>query len=199
MTYKSLAVFALALYSITSYSQTKYFGVKAGANITSINFSDAAEPKEDIGYRISYHAGMIGYLKINKNWTLQPEILYSDQGYKTRTNPDIRYSCKYITLPLLFKYQPNDFFFYLGPQYSILLDARRHNKTTNKKENITASIDSQELSLTTGLGTMVSEKIGIEGRCFLGVTTFPDGYDVLNIGFQASVFYTFNKPQTSTP
>jgi len=134
---------------------------------------------------------------MTKTWSLQPEIIYSDQGYKTRSGPDIRYSCKYINFPILFKYKSKDFFFYAGPQYGMLIDAQRNNKTKGNKENITATIDPHEVAFTTGLGTMVSEKIGIEGRCLLGFTTLSDSYDFLNFGFQFSIFYLFGQRQSA--
>lgn len=135
----SLSVFGLI--SISSHAQSNprnplTTGLKAGLNMTNIS---AGENSQE--FKPSYHVGaFIEYpLSYYKQFALQLEVLYSNQGYKGKeivtrdrvtgkvieTNKLDNVSLHYLNVPLMFKYYvSDDFALEIGPQVGFLVDAK---------------------------------------------------------------------------
>ncbi len=106
-----IAVVLLTVVSITpAYAGKMSFGVKAGLNMS--NVSGTPEGWDD---SIEWKAGITGgaFLNyaINKNFSLQPEILYTQKGFGSKLFDDIdileidlTLSLDYFELPVLAKY-----------------------------------------------------------------------------------------------
>ena len=89
-------------------------GIKGGYNISSVSFDGSSET----GKLHGYHIGIYGESYIGKYLTIQPEILYSKQGY-TIIDDNGTYTQKldYINVPLMLKLYPvKSFFIEAGPQ-----------------------------------------------------------------------------------
>jgi len=73
--------FIITCTALSSQSQSKYAGVRAGANLSS------TEPK-GIGpkTKMGYHAGAFYHWGIGEKTGFQPELLYSTKGYRTERN-----------------------------------------------------------------------------------------------------------------
>jgi Outer membrane protein beta-barrel domain len=108
-----------------------HFGLKADLNLTHIQGNGTAS-----GYTTGFQAGGFAERVLDKTWSLQGELLFTQNNtkrapladfltyYNTSGNPfsaeDIKLG--YISVPVLIKYNvTNAFSFLAGPQYSILL------------------------------------------------------------------------------
>ena len=124
---KKIIVFLLIVvtFSAVTNAQTVHVGAKAGANLGKI---DGQSFKD--GYELGYQLG--GYLSIdfNKNWGIQPEVLFS----QTNTKIDSTYKAiyqdipnkahlDYLSIPILLRINAGKLLtFNVGPQYSILMN-----------------------------------------------------------------------------
>jgi len=89
-------------------------GIKGGYNLSSVSFDGTSETDKLNGF----HIGVYGESYIGNHLSIQPEILYSQQGYKIIDNSGT-YTQKldYINVPLMLKLYPvKSFFLEAGPQ-----------------------------------------------------------------------------------
>ena len=89
-------------------------GIKGGYNLSSVSFDGASETEKLHGF----HIGFYGESFIGNYFSVQPEILYSQQGYKiVDDNGTFTQKLEYINVPVMFKLYPvNSFFLEAGPQ-----------------------------------------------------------------------------------
>ncbi len=89
-------------------------GIKGGYNMSSVSFDGTSETDKLHGY----HIGIYGESYIGNYLSIQPEIMYSKQGYKI-IDQSGTYTQKldYINVPLMLKLYPvKSFFLEAGPQ-----------------------------------------------------------------------------------
>ena len=104
------------------------FGLKAGANFS--NIYDSKDQQFNTDFKGGFAAGAFLSIPIGKYLGLQPEILFSQKGYKsTGTFLTIPYkfthTTSYIDIPLLLAIKPSPFITLLaGPQYSFLMNQK---------------------------------------------------------------------------
>jgi len=101
------------------------FGLKAGVNFSNVYDTKGQEFNAD--FKVGLAAGAFLAIPIGKYIGFQPEILFSQKGYKsTGTFLTVAYefthTTNYIDVPLLFTIKPSTFITLLaGPQYSFLV------------------------------------------------------------------------------
>lgn len=101
------------------------FGLKGGVNYSNVYDSKNQEFKAD--YKVGFVAGAFLTIPIGKIIGFQPEILFSQKGYKASgTFLTVSYksthTANYIDVPLLLAIRPNENVTILaGPQYSFLV------------------------------------------------------------------------------
>jgi hypothetical protein len=91
-------------------------GIKGGYNVSSVSFDGTAETETERLH--GFHLGIYVESYIGKYISVQPEILYSQQGYKI-IDEDGTFTQKldYLNVPLMFKFYPRkSFFLEAGPQ-----------------------------------------------------------------------------------
>lgn len=125
----TLLLFTLISFNSKAQEFKKHgFGIKAGANSSKLHTLDNyPQPFEkDSDMKIGFYAGIYGEISLNENkdFALQPEVYYSQQGYKKQftssgqTN-EVDYTLPMVTVPVLLKYYIWDqFSVVLGPQFS---------------------------------------------------------------------------------
>lgn len=89
-------------------------GIKGGYNLSSVSFDGTSETDKLHGF----HLGVFVESYIGNHLSIQPEILYSQQGYKIIDNSGT-YTQKldYLNVPLMLKLYPvKSFFLEAGPQ-----------------------------------------------------------------------------------
>lgn len=89
-------------------------GIKGGYNLSSVSFDGESETERLHGF----HVGIYGESFIGNKLSIQPEILYSQQGYKIiGDNGTYTQKLEYINIPLMLKLYPvKSFFLEAGPQ-----------------------------------------------------------------------------------
>lgn len=125
---KKILFIALFLLPLMSSGQITW-GVKGGANISSIGGISVATTI------LRVHGGFYYQQRLEQQYGLTAELLYSMQGARSSTTQGTFISYNYLNLPILFKiYFQNDVYFETGPQFGYLLATHVHDngdKLTN--------------------------------------------------------------------
>jgi hypothetical protein len=101
------------------------FGIKAGANFSNVYDSKNQEFNSD--FKVGFAAGIFLAIPIGKYLGLQPEILFSQKGYKATgtfltMGYKLTHTTNYIDVPLLIAIKPSaNITLLVGPQYSVLV------------------------------------------------------------------------------
>jgi Outer membrane protein beta-barrel domain len=109
----------------TDFRDKLQFGVKIGVNNSNVYDSKGDAFNTDSKFGLA--AGAFVAIPIGKYIGIQPEILFSQRGFKATGNLlgfkyDFTRTTSYIDIPLLFAFKPSEFITVLaGPQYSFLI------------------------------------------------------------------------------
>ena len=92
-------------------------GIKGGYNLAAVSFDGDGETEQ----RHGFHIGVYGESFISESFSIQPELMYSQQGYKiTNSSGTFTQKLDYINLPLMLKAYPSkNFFLEAGPQIGL--------------------------------------------------------------------------------
>ncbi|MBN8577150.1 MAG: PorT family protein [Cytophagales bacterium] len=182
-------------------------GIKGGLNAARFNtkyqFDDANEGKTYTN-RAGFHAGVFANFK-TRNFVIQPELLYSQQGsyfkYDPTNDNEQKWTAKfnYVTIPLTVKYtifqlDEGDLNVQLGAQYGRLLKAwanyydfdgdgaeARHEFNTGKTGddvfNVKDDYKASDLGLHVGLGWELPMGLSMDVRYYLGLQFMNAAYD----------------------
>ncbi len=146
---KLTAFIAIMLLTTTAYAQEFHLGAKAGANLGKLD--GAAYSK---GFKLGYQLGGFVEYDFNDKWGLQGEVLFSQTNTKFRDSYqsvwdekfDKNKTLNYVSVPLLFKYNPNGLIsLHAGPQFSFLA-----NKDDSTWENGKKLFKDTDFSLVAG-------------------------------------------------
>lgn len=191
---KALLVFLCAAAIGTAKAQVQ-FGIKAGANIANLVGDDAEEAKMKIGV----NAGAFARLSIAESFKIQPEILFSTQGAKSKETFEgetfeTKMNLSYINVPVMFQYHTaSGFFAETGPQLGILASAKL--KGEGESVDIKENLKSIDFSWGLGVGYEFAQGFGVNGRYNFGLSNLPEEGDgkLRNGVIQVGVFYVFGK------
>jgi len=162
-------------------------GVKGGANISSLGGNDSQIGSAKVGF----HAGFYFAARITDNVALQPEFIFSQQGFRVTDNFALQassFNYNYMNLPIIAKiYVADGTSVQLGPQFGYLLSA---------PEVGTDNVKKFDLSLAMGLGYELPSGLNFAARYNLGLTnTVANANNLIssttNRVFQLSIGYTF--------
>jgi hypothetical protein len=178
------------------------FGLKLGSNLS--NIYDTKGEKFDAKSKFGLAGGVFLAVPIGEFLGIQPELIYSQKGYKQTgaflgSNYTLNRTTDYIDIPLLVSIKPVNFLtVQLGPQYSYLMKQKDvfSNSTTTieqQKEFKNDNIRKNTLSLIGGVDINI-DKIIIGTRASLdvqnnngdGTSTNPrykNAYFQVSIGF----------------
>lgn len=101
------------------------FGIKVGANLSNVYDSQGAEFTADP--KLGLATGVFVGIPIGKYFGIQPEVLFSQKGFKAKgavlgVDYNMTRTTSYIDVPIFVAIKPFDFLTILaGPQYSFLL------------------------------------------------------------------------------
>jgi hypothetical protein len=162
-------------------------GFKGGINYSGFSNHDG-------GKQVSGHGGFFIHTALNKNWHLQPELLYSSegQGYivaEGEENVKRTVTVNIASLPLMFQYfATRNYFIEAGPQLSFI-NSVIDEIPGKEKMNIKRSFANTQFGLNIGMGLMAGKKVQLYARYCFGftdLTRFDDNADysrVLQAGF----------------
>lgn len=178
---KKLRLFLL-LISFSSIARSQiHFGVKAGLNLTNIR----SDSSINTSYISNFNIGVLVSIPITKSLSLQPDLMYSGQGYGGKyKDTSFRVPYGYLVLPVLLKYSLSQgAFAETGPQFGLLVKKLWWLK-------------SSEFSWVFGIGYKMPMNLGFDVRYTLGITGIGTQYfspKSYNSVFQFDVFYFFGK------
>jgi hypothetical protein len=174
----------LAQEDTTKTDRNDHYGIKAGINFAELWGEDAL-PESD--RKVGYSFGVYASYKISKEWKLQPEVIWSLQGEKSKESG--RYKISYINIPVMFKWKSKKFYTELGPQFGILtINTAKSVPDDLRLENF----ETFDFSLNAGIGYEIFEDWSIGVRYVQGVTNIVRGRDLRNsviyIGLSYRIF-----------
>ena len=162
-------VIMVTSYSSSSIAQDVRFGLKAGVN--SANASGLSSNTSAI---TSGHIGGMMEALYSEKFALQPEIVFSFQGFESETEGvSETYRFTYINIPVMFRYFPtNGLFLESGPQIGYLNTGKLERKSAdgNEKIDIKDAMRDNDLSLNLGVGFQTKSGWSIGGRYCWGLT-----------------------------
>ncbi|WP_192821527.1 porin family protein [Rufibacter sp. LB8] len=171
------------LSTVVGFAQTT-LGVKGGINSAIIG-GNAKNAKP----RVGVHIGAFASTPISNRVALQPEVLYSQQGY---LHKDDTYAFNYLLIPLIFKGTiSGGLHAQVGPQFGMLLKATRTKDKTST--DITEDINRYDGGIALGLGYDVGA-VQVSARYSLGLSdtrnaaikgeTFPNNVFQFSLGYR---------------
>lgn len=193
---------AIAMSSLTFAQQ---FGIKAGMNVSSLSTEEGLDDQKS---KIGFNAGVFMNAPLAENFSIQPELIYSQYGDKangTVAGNEYSYSRKldYVTLPVMFQYNatPN-FYLEAGPEFGLLVSAKNKIKnetsgqTVSESDNYKDDLNGFNFGLGLGAGYYFTPNVGLTARYVAGFTDiYKDGQNsgdaVKNNVFQVGLAYKF--------
>ncbi|MBN9312547.1 MAG: opacity protein [Chryseobacterium sp. 39-10] len=194
---------AIAMGSLTFAQQ---FGVKAGMNVSSLSKQQGLDDSKS---KIGLNAGVFMNAPIAENFSIQPEVLYSQYGAKVNwTNPiggdkmSASQNLDYITVPVMFQYNAiPSFYLEAGPEFGFLVSATNKikNETTGASStgsNYKDDLNTFNFGVGLGAGYYFTKNVGLNARYVAGFTDTaknrPSGSDaVKNNVFQVGLNFKF--------
>ena len=157
------------------------FGIKGGLNV-----SDFLGDIKNNTFRTSVHLGVFSEIMISDNFSLQPELLYSGQGYSGRVLPGFsRSKYDYINFPVLAKiYVAKKISIEAGPQIGFLVSAKE--KTSDDKITI-PNQKTVDFGLNLGLAYDLKNGVFFQTRYNLGLSNINSGSNVNAFKYTNSV------------
>lgn len=189
---KKLSLLALfGILFINANAQEISYGAKGGLNIANVTNTVTGSD----GTRASIYLGGFARVALNENWSIQPELVYSGQGYKydVPVLGEYKVRVNYINLPIMAQYYfIPEFHVEAGPQLGFRVAAKnKHGKTTVDVKDVTQGVD---FGLGFGFGYDLDFGLGIGGRYNFGLTdVFEHDESQKNSVAQIGVYYTFGK------
>ncbi len=173
------------LASSYSYAQTPSFGVKGGLNVSNLRVKN-----NTTDYKAGIHLGALAHIHLSKEWAIQPEVMYSQQGGKAKTgNNKPTTNLDYINVPVLVQYMfDNGFRLEAGPQIGFLASAK--SKLNGNSTDIKGDFKSTDISFPIGIGYLTSTGLGVDARWVPGLGNIQSsGSSTSNNVFQLGLFY----------
>jgi hypothetical protein len=158
-----LPLVLFCLVAASSQAQKWTPGIKGGLNITDVTGFNGDN-------RLSGHVGLFLHGRINRMWSIQPEILYSGQGQRYLVEPTgtTTLALNYIQIPLLFQFHPvKQFYLEFGPQIGFLLSA--NVKNDDRKSEVDQYFKKVDGAIALGAGIQVTPMLGFYARYNAGI------------------------------
>lgn len=190
---KKSILFIAAMVLSTTFAAAQefvYFGAKGGVNFS--NFSgDGWSGFDDGKARTAYHLGLVAEVPVSDRFSVQPEVLYSAQGYdiqRINDGDDVEFQLDYVTVPVMAKFYLIDgFSLEAGPQLGFLVE----NEIDSGDSSMPIDDDNfKTFDFSVGLGASYKfSKFFLYGRYNAGMTQIYDveGVEAKNSVVQAGV------------
>lgn len=165
---KKLFIITMSLVAFTLQAQDVTFGAKAGLNFASMTGDDT----DGLDGRTSLHLGLTAEIEMSDTFSIQPELLYSGQGYTA--DGDVTGKVDYINIPVMAKFYVGESFnLEAGPQIGFLASAKAD--VDGESVDIKDSLKSTDFALNLGAGYKLDSGLNFGLRYSMGLTDVPDG------------------------
>ena len=195
---KKVILLITSFISVTAFSQEEVksssdarFGIKGGLNYATVTKGDF---EEGLDPRTSFYIGFVGEIPlVGKVISLQPEILYSKQGFENNfvflgANYKEEYQVDYINIPVLLKlYAGNILSFEVGPQFGLKINEK---VVRNNSEVEVDNINEFDTALAGGV-SLNFDKFFLSGRYTHSLNEIIKDSNSKNSVFQVGVGFRF--------
>ena len=155
---KTILLLTFVLASFYGFSQDALYGVRAGYNISNLDFDPEVPTGVENAHRNGFFIGFFGEYSLSKSFSFAPEVQFSAEGAK-----DQELRINYIQVPLFFKYKiGNKLAIGVGPQASL------------KGHSYEDGLQNLGFSALGGLEYMISDEFFIDFRYSYGLTNVID-------------------------
>jgi opacity protein-like surface antigen len=175
---KSMLVLCTLLLCATITAQTEKvkIGVKAGLNIASLTFD---ENELESSQKTGFTAGIMAEIPLAKNFSVQPEVLYSQQGMKfsysdidvANSSYESTITLNYLNIPIMLKYYVlKGLSVQAGPQIGILLKSNNKYQDNflgydnHENYNLSDYTNAFDTSVNLGVGYQFKDKFYVDLR-----------------------------------
>lgn len=188
---KSILLIAVLLFGVTSVTAQEYvmFGAKGGVNFSTFS-GDGHNAFNDPDGRTSFHLGLLAEIPVTERFSVQPEVLYSGQGYdiaERDNGGDIEYQLDYINVPVIAKvYIFEGLALEAGPQLGFLVNSEIDFDPSSINNEDRISLDEDQFnkvdfSLAVGASFIFRGGIFVNGRYNIGMSDIYDDSAANNI------------------
>jgi hypothetical protein len=185
--YLSIALFLGVMSTMTAQdgsTPTSKVGIKGGYSLAAVNYDGEGET----GQRHGFHVGVYGESFISESFSIQPELMYSQQGYEIKTGSGtFTQKLDYINLPVMLKaYPTKNVFLEAGPQIGLAVSHKEEydgfiSGSTERDPN------SFDWGMNFGGGFKTNSGISLGVRYHLGLGDLYDNDKAHNRVWQFSV------------
>ncbi len=162
--------------TITAQTEKVKIGVKAGLNIASLTFD---ENELESSQKTGFTAGIMAEIPLAKNFSVQPEVLYSQQGMKfsysdidvANSSYESTITLNYLNIPIMLKYYVlKGLSVQAGPQIGILLKSNNKYQDNflgydnHENYNLSDYTNAFDTSVNLGLGYQFKDKFYVDLR-----------------------------------
>ena len=196
---KKILLTIITIFAINAVASAQMrFGIKGGLNLANESISSSALGGLSLSpsMRIGFHAGLVMDSPITESISIQPNLLFSQKGFKLSANGnDISTTFNYIELPINFLYHASESFSvgagpYLGYALSGTVSSGSQNTNVTFGSGEARRLD-YGLNLTAGYE--VSPGLVISANYSLGLANISDDSSetIKNnvIGFSLTKFF----------
>ncbi|HET7361488.1 MAG TPA: porin family protein [Salinimicrobium sp.] len=202
---KSVLVIAMLFMGTTFMTAQEYimFGAKGGVNFSNFAGDGFASFDEDSNARTAYHLGLVAEIPLSERFSIQPEVLYSAQGFdivQIENGNDIEFQLDYITIPVMAKlYIVEGLNIHAGPQFGFLVNSEIDYQPTNDAGDVPLddeNLNNFDMSLGLGAGYKF-QSFFVYGRYNAGLTDIYEspgatqGSELKNSVIQVGVGFMF--------
>lgn len=196
---KIILVLCIAVFTVTGIKAQASLGVKGGVNFASI----MGDTPSGLRFRTGYDFGIVAEIETSSSTSVQPEIMFSSQGFHYdggKVNgvslEEDNYKLDYLNIPIVFKYYINDeFSFETGPQVGFLLSAKTADNSVDKGD-LRDNLTNATFDFVVGFGYKFDNGFNLNARYVGGLTNIwkgytrnpPAGYWYYDYGKRNSVF-----------
>ena len=188
--YLTIALFFGIVSLINAQENTKSksnAGIKGGYNLAAVNFDGDGETEQ----RHSFHVGVYGEEFIGESFSIQPELMYSQQGYEIKNSSGtFTQKLNYINLPLMLKAYPSrNFFLEAGPQIGLAISHKEEYTSSFSLFNSTQEYtpNNFDWGINFGGGFKTDSGISLGVRYHLGLGDLYDQGKAQNRVWQFSI------------
>lgn len=162
------------------------FGAKTGVNIATAVFDESIKNYvPSVSSVVGANFGFFANLPMGSKFALQPELVYSMQGFdyvydNEYARADIKTKLNYVTVPFNFQFKfIEKAYIEAGPQFDFLVGAKGDYTSKDKYTNQVTTVNNKDLKdnykalvfgLNFGAGYKITEAISANVRYCLGLS-----------------------------
>jgi len=180
-------------------AQTGRFNVKGGATLFILQSTN--DKTKDFSHgRVGYTLGAGYEMKINKSFSIQPELNYSYQVAREEyVGSELKVS--YTQVPILFRYHPGKgaIALYAGPQVSFLGSAKTNADDGGGDVGISSQLNQTDFGIAIGVARVpLTNGLTVDVRVYKGLMAvykaeYDDGLKTRPAVISVTVGYIFGK------